>query len=150
MSTGMRGRRCTVRSAVVMAAAVLTAAAALAGCSGSSGPAPTQSSASPAPKAAPATSIPASPPNDPAARQNAQITACKATKDGWEADGSATNPGTAPVSYTITVFFTTTAATVVSTAETKVTINPGATEKWAASSTFAADPQMLCVLRGVG
>jgi hypothetical protein len=78
------------------------------------------------------------------------MSTCKATKGGWTAGGSATNPGSKTADYTITVFFTTTAATVVGSAQTRVRVKPGAEETWTAGKKFTAPRRTLCVLRGVG
>jgi hypothetical protein len=86
----------------------------------------------------------------PVARKNVTISSCKATKDGWQASGTATNPGEKQTDYTVTVFFTTSAGTVIGTGQTKVTVKPGAPQPWTISSTFHAPPDTRCVLRGVG
>jgi hypothetical protein len=75
---------------------------------------------------------------------------CKATKDGWQADGTATNPGNKQTDYTVTVFFTTTGGTVIGTGQSKVTVKPGAQQAWTVSSVFHAPPDTRCVVRGVG
>ncbi len=53
------------------------------------------------------------------------------------------------VSYRITVFFTTTAATTVDSARTEIEVKAGETIKWSAKQEFTASKEMLCVLRGV-
>jgi hypothetical protein len=83
-------------------------------------------------------------------RQQVAITGCTATPDGWRATGSAVNSGAKPHDFEITVFFTTTSATVLDYARTTVKVPPGQTGKWTASATFKAEPNMRCVLRGVG
>jgi hypothetical protein len=97
-----------------------------------------------------ATSIPASVPNSPSLRQNVDISTCKAVEGGWSAAGTASNPGSKQAGYTITVFFTTTSATVIDTVQTHVTVKPGDKQTWTASKKFTAPPKTLCVLRGVG
>jgi hypothetical protein len=97
-----------------------------------------------------AISLPTSPPNRPTLRRNVSMSTCKATKGGWTAGGSVTNPRSEPAEYTITVFFTTTAATVVGSAQTRLVVEPGAEETWTAGKKFTAPRKTLCVLRGVG
>jgi hypothetical protein len=97
-----------------------------------------------------ATGVPTAVPNDTAARKNVTVSSCKATKDGWEAAGTATNPGTKQADYTVTVFFTTNGGTVIGTGQSKVSVKPGAQQPWTIGSTFHAPPDTRCVLRGVG
>jgi hypothetical protein len=98
-----------------------------------------------------ATSVPTKVANDVSLRKNVAITSCAAGKaGGWSASGTVNNPAASAADYTITVFFTTTSATVISTAQTKVTVQPGAKVTWNATKTFTAPKKMLCVLRGVG
>jgi hypothetical protein len=94
--------------------------------------------------------LPSDVPNTADARTNVQLTTCEATSDGWRAAGTVTNPGKSKVDYTITVFFTTAKATVIDSAQTKVSLDPGDKKKWSASKQFTAPPDTLCVLRGVG
>ena len=97
-----------------------------------------------------ATSIPTSAPNKPALRANVRFTSCKSIAGGWGATGTATNPSKKNINYTITVFFTTTSATVINTTQTKVTVKAGEKKTWTVSRKFAAPPKMLCVMRGIG
>jgi hypothetical protein len=97
-----------------------------------------------------ATGVPSAVPNDPASRKNVTVSSCTATKDGWQAAGTATNPGNKQTDYTVTVFFTTTGGTVIGTGQSKVTVKPGAQQAWTVSSVFHAPPDTRCVLRGVG
>jgi hypothetical protein len=97
-----------------------------------------------------ATSIPNSVANSPALRKNVTISACQAVDGGWSASGTAINPGAQSEDYTITVFFTDDAATVIDSVETKVSVSPGGHEKWTAAGKFIAPAKTLCVLRGVG
>ena len=97
-----------------------------------------------------ATDVPTSVPNNPALRAHVQITKCAASADGWQASGDATNPGTGPVDYTITVFFTTSAATVIGYGSAKVHVAAGGHQAWSVSATFTPAPGTQCVLRGVG
>lgn len=153
------GRTSAARVVPAVSLAIVLAAA---GCTGSStaDPAPSVRSGSPARSAEPApglpsgvkaaTSLPTSPPNRPSLRRNVSMSTCKATKGGWTAGGSVTNPGGKTADYTVTVFFTTTAATVVGSAQTQVRVKPGAEETWTAGKKFTAPRKTLCVLRGVG
>lgn len=93
--------------------------------------------------------IPTEVPNDTALRKGVAVTSCKAVTGGWGAEGTAKNSGSAPRKYTITIFFTTAAATTIDSAATSVDVPPGETVKWAASKKFKAAETMLCVLRGV-
>ncbi|SDP07637.1 glucoamylase [Nakamurella panacisegetis] len=83
-------------------------------------------------------------------RKNVAITSCAAVSGGWGAKGTAVNRSPKPVTYTITIFFTTTQATTLASAATKVTVKSGQTAKWSASAKLKAPRTMLCVLRGVG
>ena len=94
--------------------------------------------------------IPTDVPNAVEARSTVVMTSCKAAPGGWQASGTVSNPGTTTVDYTITVFFTTAKATVIDSAQTKVSVDPGAKKSWSAIKKFGAASQMLCVLRGVG
>jgi hypothetical protein len=97
-----------------------------------------------------ATSVPTKVANNVKSRKNVQLTSCKKVAGGWGAAGTASNPGTKAAAYTITVFFTTTSATVVGMGKTQVTVAPGGTQDWTAAGKFKAPAKMLCVLRGVG
>jgi hypothetical protein len=97
-----------------------------------------------------ATDVPTNVPNNVQLRGNVQIGACKAVPGGWEATGTAINPTSKAITYTVTVFFTTRQATVVATGATKVDVKPGAHQPWAVRKSFAAPNPTLCVLRGVG
>jgi hypothetical protein len=143
----------TNRPAIALALLAVSTAA-LAGCT-HSGKTTAKSSPSAAAHGLPvgvvnATGVPSAVPNDTTARKNVTISSCKATKDGWQADGTATNPGNKQTDYTVTVFFTTTGGTVIGTGQSKVTVKPGAQQAWTISSTFHAPPDTRCVLRGVG
>jgi hypothetical protein len=96
-----------------------------------------------------ATAVPTAVPNNPASRKNVAISACAATKGGWKATGSADNPSGTKLTYTITVFFTSDAATVLGTGQTKVTVQPHSDQQWTVAAKFRPAPQTLCVLRGV-
>jgi hypothetical protein len=97
-----------------------------------------------------ATSLPSNIPNIVTLRKNVQVSSCAAVAGGWAATGTATDPGAAAAEYTITVFFTTTGATVIDAAQTKVSLTAGQSRTWKISEQFHAAPTMLCVLRGVG
>ena len=77
------------------------------------------------------------------------MSGCAATGDGWGATGTATNPGKDDVTYTVTVFFTTTSATTIDSASTDVDVKAGGTVTWKAAKKFTHPADMLCVLRGV-
>jgi hypothetical protein len=97
-----------------------------------------------------ATSIPTKVANNVAMRKHVTMSSCEKADGGWSASGTATNPATTPVGYTITVFFTTAAATVVDTAQTHVDVAAGGKQAWTVTKKFHAAPSMRCVLVGVG
>jgi len=150
-------RQLPIRGAAVLATVGL-AAGGLAGCtssqssdsSGAPETAPTSASSEQTPPSTGATAVPTDVANDIDLRKNVRLSSCKHIEGGWGASGTATNPGTKPVAYTITIFFTTTKATVVSTGATHVRVDPGDKRNWTVNRKFAAHPKMLCVLRGVG
>ncbi|WP_426564986.1 hypothetical protein ACPPVT_02050 [Angustibacter sp. McL0619] len=142
------------KSAVVLVAVTVTATAA--GCT-SSGSKPSPSAASSGSKTS-ATHLPTQKPlpapskirNDVELRRTTEITSCTSKSGGWQASGKSVNPSKKDVHLTVTVFFTTTAATVLDYATTKVKVPAGGDAKWTAAASFAAEPNMRCVLRGVG
>jgi len=97
-----------------------------------------------------AISLPAHILNDVQLRKNVLLTRCQPAKQGWKASGTATNPGKARADYAITVFFTTSSATVIGSGVTHVRVAPGAHKTWTASGSFTPAPATSCVLRGVG
>jgi len=97
-----------------------------------------------------ATAVPTDVANDIDLRKHVSLQACRRIAGGWAASGTATNPGTEPVDYTITIFFTTAKATVVGTGETHVKVDPGHEKTWTVDRKLATDSKTLCVLRGVG
>jgi hypothetical protein len=94
--------------------------------------------------------LPAKVPNNPADRKNVHITQCAAAEGGWAAKGTAKNPTDKAITYTVTVFFTTDKATVLSAARTTVKVDPGKRAGWDITSKFTPTSNTLCVLRGVG
>lgn len=126
-----------------------------AGCQGGSGD---EAGESPPPSNAPvalpsgvagATAVPTAVQNKTESRKNVKVSDCKATPDGWQASGTANNPGKAKTKYTITVFFTTKGGTVIGTGQTKVDVKPRADSEWSIASKFKPAPDTQCVLRGV-
>lgn len=97
-----------------------------------------------------ASSIPTSAPNNVKLRANVAMTSCKSVGGGWAATGTASNPGKKDIDYTITVFFTTTTATVINSTQTHLTVKPGEKKTWTATKKFTTPAKMLCVLRGIG
>lgn len=97
-----------------------------------------------------AASVPAHVANDDRLRRNVALSTCQRTANGWTAAGTARNPTAKPVDYTITVFFTTAAATVIGTGATHLTVKPGHKSEWVVTPRLNPAPQTLCVLRGVG
>ncbi|HBX79825.1 MAG: hypothetical protein WAV45_01980 [Propionibacteriaceae bacterium] len=108
------------------------------GCSGG----PTPSPASPG-------GIPTHVANVPEDRKSVSLTECAAASGGWRAAGTVKNPGSASRTYTVTVFFTSKAATVLASASTTATVDPGKEAEWSVNATFAAPEGTRCVLRGV-
>ena len=155
------------RSHLSLVAAVLAVPAVLvAGCtssssstsaakssSGSTAPAGHSASATPTTKAAAIYQgkLPAAKAigNTVAKRKAVTLAGCTAMPGGWKATGTARNTGAKTASYTITIFFTTSKATVQSYASTKVQVAPGASKAWSAAGKFPAAKGTLCVLRGV-
>jgi hypothetical protein len=135
------------------AAAVLAIGAALTACSAAA-PSPVKSHTAEA--AVPglpsgvvqATALPTDIPNDPKTRAKVKLLECAATKDGWKASGTVSNPGKGASKMVLTVFFTTDKATVIGTAQTRIEIKPGDKRTWSAQAHFTAPTRTLCVLRG--
>lgn len=98
---------------------------------------------------APVVRVPLKVPNSVTARKGVTLSDCAASKDGGHAAGMVTDLGKNAAAYTITVFFTTSKATVIGYATTMVHATPGKAIPWQASSHFSAPPGMRCVLRGV-
>jgi hypothetical protein len=123
------------------------------GCSGSKSHSPTTTVA-PAPTlprgVTSDTALPTNIPNNGSLRANVVVSSCHSAPGGWVATGTALNPSAKAITYTITVFFTTTEATVIDAGQTKVTVQPGARSAWTVAKQFATPPQMNCVLTGVG
>jgi hypothetical protein len=140
----------------------LAGVGALAGCSGGGGaerssppgsPAPTSTHATVGalpPGVTGATAVPTAVPNKPALRRDVTLSACSATPGGWAASGTARNPGKSSAHYKITVFFTTSSATVIGTAATHVTVPKGQTKPWTVRGSFTPAKLTQCILRGVG
>ncbi|MDN3359070.1 hypothetical protein [Actinomadura sp. DC4] len=87
--------------------------------------------------------------NEPKVRKNVALTKCAEIPGGWSAEGTATNPGKKPVTYKITVHFTTRQATTLDYAEALVPVAPGKTVPWAAEKEFHAEKKMLCPTPGI-
>ncbi|MEO3814274.1 hypothetical protein ABGB17_35195 [Sphaerisporangium sp. B11E5] len=128
--------------------AVLTSTV-VAGCS-SGNEAPEKAPARPSVAApAPDHPVPTKIANDPDIRDNITQTKCAAIPGGWSAQGTAKNPGRKEITYKIIVHFTTTKATTLDYAQTRVTVPPGETTKWSAEKHFAAQREMLCPMPGI-
>jgi hypothetical protein len=78
------------------------------------------------------------------------ITSCAAAARGWQAVGTAKGAKGKAATYRITVFFTTSAATVEAFGATRVHIPGGKTRRWTVTRNFAAVPGTRCLLRGAG
>lgn len=107
------------------------------------------SAGQPAPSSAIQTGIPASVANVPQDRSAVSLSECTATDGGWRAGGTIKNPGASARTYTVTVFFTSKAATVLASQSTQVGVDPGQTQDWSVTAAFAAPEGTRCVLRGV-
>lgn len=94
--------------------------------------------------------LPTNVPNVPTTRAQTAISSCAAVKGGWAAGGIMANPTAEKASYTITVYFTTSSATVIGTAQTTVEVGGNSKADWTASDQFIPAPETKCVLVGVG
>lgn len=144
-------------SKISSGAAVICAAAVVSACTSGHPPQASTTSASTmakgtsthAAKAYLPAPIPASVANDPKVRKSVSLSECSPTAGGYHAGGRATNSGTSPVTYAVTVFFTTESATTLNYAATTVTVDPGKSSSWSVSKKFTGPKAMRCVLRGV-
>jgi hypothetical protein len=94
-------------------------------------------------------SLPRSVPNEVTARARVAMTTCKGDASSWSAGGTASNTTSSPVTYAVTVFFTSPKATVLSSASADVTTPAHKTVAWSAASHFHSGGPIRCVLRGV-
>ena len=69
------------------------------------------------------------------------------TDNGWKAAGKVTNPTDKPITYAVTVFFSTDQGIVLNTA---VIVDTGKSADWAIQKDFATTLKTFCALRGVG
>jgi hypothetical protein len=97
-----------------------------------------------------ATAVPTDVANQPTLRANVTISSCARAPGGWAASGTARNPTATAVTYTVTVFFTTSSATVLGSATSKVTIPAHGSQEWNAPAKLTPANPTRCVLRGVG
>jgi hypothetical protein len=140
-----------MRYPITAVAALIVAAVAVTGVlSGCTSAAPTATPTATAPPADSPLDVPTSVPNVPTERANVQVSNCASSSGGWSARGTASNPGSASKTYTITVFFTTSTGTVVGVAATHVTVAKGKTARWATVAQIPTANDLSCVLRGVG
>jgi hypothetical protein len=96
-----------------------------------------------------ARSVPAKVPNSMAARRSVTVDGCHSANGGWQASGTVKHGSGSTASYKITVFFTTSGATVIGYGDTVVQVAAGQTKPWTVRGRFDAPPGTLCVLRGV-
>ena len=96
-----------------------------------------------------ARSVPAKVPNSVAARANATLASCHSADGGWQAGGTVKRAGGSAASYKITVFFTTSHATVIGYGDTVIQVAAGQTKPWTVRARFDAPKGTVCVLRGV-
>jgi hypothetical protein len=97
-----------------------------------------------------ATDVPTKVPNRATWRKDVSLTTCRSSPGGWVARGTIDNPAKAAREYRLTIFFTTTSATVIGVGHSTVRVEAGASRPWQVTSRFTAAPKTLCVLRGVG
>jgi hypothetical protein len=88
------------------------------------------------------------PPN-PGLRQDVHLINCGATAGGWYAGGTINNPGSSPVTYNVTVSFTSSSGSDLASASTSQTVAGGGYGFWRAASSLAVPGQLGCVLRTV-
>ncbi len=79
------------------------------------------------------------------ARPDVAIDTCQATDTGWSASGTATNPAATATTYTITVFFTTDAGTVIGFADMTAEVAASKTGHWTVAAEFGAPASTLCI-----
>jgi hypothetical protein len=137
------------RTTLKVAALGIVTAALAAGCGGSGKQTIHNAAAvSSAPTVA-ANPVPTKIANQPGIRKNVVENKCAAIPGGWEAAGTASNPGKHPVTYKIVVHFTTTKATTLDYAQVLVPVQPGKTVPWTAKKQFQAPRKMLCPMPGI-
>jgi hypothetical protein len=96
-----------------------------------------------------AADIPTKVPNKPADRKAVTLASCTPSGKGVAAKGTVNRQGKGPADYTITVFFTTSHATVLNFGKTEVHAEPGKPASWTVAKDFSAPKDVRCVLRGV-
>jgi hypothetical protein len=96
-----------------------------------------------------ATTVPTDVPNAPELRGHVKIDSCAQAKGGWEATGTASNPGSATVDYSVTIFFTTDRGTVIGTGRARTRVPGGKTGRWSVSVPLTAASGTRCILRRV-
>ncbi len=135
------------RPLVSVSALILCSALALAGCSGSNSSSKTTTTN--AGQSTTATTSPVPIQNNPQLRSQAVLTSCTATGGGWTASGTPANPPAATHTYLLTVYFTDSAATVIGSGTTSVTVPSNASGSWSVTANMAAPSTVKCVLVGV-
>jgi hypothetical protein len=149
------------RSLSLVAVALLAGLMLVCGCSSGTSSSTEKTTA---PAASSPTTHPAGPPttldqhalptqidNFVAKRKYIVVNSCTATPGGWQAAGTAHNPGKVNAGYLLTIFFASPhGGTVLDYATKTLLVGPGQTITWTATAKFTPVPGMLCVLRGVG
>ncbi len=107
------------------------------------------STGSASPVYTPASSLPAISGNNVDKLHQVTRGTCGSVSGGWQLTGTIKNPSSDEVSYDILVYFTTTSATVINSAETVVKVKGGDTAPFTATKQFAGPPNMLCVIVSV-
>jgi len=154
----MSSLKLSIRNTLVVASAALMCAACTGGDKtdsnkpGSGAPSATGSATSGA--STPAVTSPKLPKpsdikNDPAQMKNVAVTSCKAIGGGWSASGTAKNTQKEPVTFKVTIFFTTPQATVQGYGQAKLDVAAGKAGEWSTSAKFAADKDSRCIVRAV-
>ncbi len=95
------------------------------------------------------TKVPMAVANSVTLRKQVQLASCSRVTGGWRASGSAKGVH-GHTSYTVTVFFTTAANTVIATGSTKVPVDRANPSSWKVVGHFLAPAGTRCIFRGVG
>lgn len=95
------------------------------------------------------TDTPANISNDAAKRAHVTLDTCTATDDGWQAEGTISNPTTSTSRYLITVFFSNTSGTVVGWSQTVTQATNEDHARWTAAAVFVAPSATICTIVGV-
>jgi hypothetical protein len=87
--------------------------------------------------------------DDPDLREIVLMTGCEASDGGWAATGTAENPESSDVSYTVVVIFTDAQARNVTSSTVEIPVAAGGSAEWEAAAEFDPPEGTQCVLAGV-